>query len=269
MINSDLYNKPRNRVWIAEQGAEAMIIVQAVWLACSQERNGKLTKKEIAGVPLPFPVEKTRIESILNSAIQVGLLEEDAEHFFNSQILKDKKSFEEKRKNYSDARKKVKKSKELSNEDSKRILKESTQNPSEYEPVYVTDTKVLNKNNCQAVADVPKEPKVLPPKKPKPIKIKITEHVSMTAEQVSKLQAQFGSENYNKWITKLNLYKASTGKKYACDYSTILNWHNKEPLAISVANPSSKMPQHQVFKAPKEDSKVRNLVQKITQEIGK
>ena len=99
MINSDFYNKPRNRVWISEQGAEAVIVLQALWLASSQEKNGKFRKSEIVGLSLPFPLEKNRLESVLNSAVEVGLLEQDEQHFFNSQILKDKKSFEEKRKN--------------------------------------------------------------------------------------------------------------------------------------------------------------------------
>lgn len=53
------------------------------------------------------------------------------------------------------------------------------------------------------------------------------EFVKLTEEEHKKLLDQFGEEGAKQRIEKLNLYKGSTGKKYASDYLTILNWERK------------------------------------------
>ena len=58
-----------------------------------------------------------------------------------------------------------------------------------------------------------------------------SENVSMTNEQYDKLIERFGEKSVKDKIENLNLYKASTGKKYKCDYSTILAWDRKDNTA--------------------------------------
>lgn len=53
------------------------------------------------------------------------------------------------------------------------------------------------------------------------------ENVSMTDEQFQKLIVQFGEVGARERIENLSLYKTSKGKKYKCDYSTILTWERK------------------------------------------
>ena len=52
--------------------------------------------------------------------------------------------------------------------------------------------------------------------------------VNMTEEQYNKLLDKFGTDNTTDRIEALSLYKKSKGKKYSCDYSTILSWARKE-----------------------------------------
>jgi len=58
-------------------------------------------------------------------------------------------------------------------------------------------------------------------------KIYYAEFVKMTSTEYQKLIGQFGEVGTKERIERLNLYKGSTGKKYASDYLTILNWERK------------------------------------------
>jgi hypothetical protein len=65
------------------------------------------------------------------------------------------------------------------------------------------------------------------------------EFVKMAEEEYQKLITQFGEVGTKERIERLNLYKGSTGKKYASDYLTILNWEKKnkdKPQQKSVSN---------------------------------
>jgi hypothetical protein len=66
--------------------------------------------------------------------------------------------------------------------------------------------------------------------KVKPFKIHYfdNEFVLLAEEEYKKLIAKIGENKTKEMIERLNLYKGSTGKKYASDYMTILNWLNKE-----------------------------------------
>ena len=52
--------------------------------------------------------------------------------------------------------------------------------------------------------------------------------VSMTEEQHQKLLEKFGEQDTKDRIERLSLYKKSSGKRYKCDYSTILSWARKD-----------------------------------------
>lgn len=60
-------------------------------------------------------------------------------------------------------------------------------------------------------------------------KIKYEEFVSMTEEEYNKLVEQLGEDITKEWITDLNLWKGSKGKKTKSDYLTILSWDRKCP----------------------------------------
>ena len=54
------------------------------------------------------------------------------------------------------------------------------------------------------------------------------EFVTLLEEEYEKLLVQFGEQDTKDRITRLSLYKHSTGKKYKSDYATILNWARKD-----------------------------------------
>jgi len=127
LLNVDFYSKPRNKKWISEQGAEAVIVLQAFWIASSQETNCKIKKNEVTFLNFPINIKSEKVESILKSAVEVGLLEEDNDAYFNSQIVQDAESFREKRENYKKGREKREKNNCESKQDLRRIHAESTQ----------------------------------------------------------------------------------------------------------------------------------------------
>lgn len=109
LLNKDFYTKPRNRKWIKDQGAEAIIILQAFWLASSQEKDCKIRKDEALCISYPLPLEESRITEILNSAVDVGLLDADKEHYFNSQIIKDQENLVVKQEKWKEKKKRQRK----------------------------------------------------------------------------------------------------------------------------------------------------------------
>lgn len=62
----------------------------------------------------------------------------------------------------------------------------------------------------------------------KPVKAKYDEFITFTEEEYLKLIEGFGEALTKTMITRLNNYKASTGKPYKSDYHTILNWVAKD-----------------------------------------
>ena len=54
-----------------------------------------------------------------------------------------------------------------------------------------------------------------------------SEFVLLQESEYQKLVEKFGEAGVKERIENLNLYKGSTGKKYASDYLTILNWERK------------------------------------------
>ena len=52
--------------------------------------------------------------------------------------------------------------------------------------------------------------------------------VNMTVEEYKKLIDRLGQVATNDMIERLSLYKKSTGKKYKCDYSTVLAWVRRD-----------------------------------------
>lgn len=55
-------------------------------------------------------------------------------------------------------------------------------------------------------------------------KNKIREYVFLSQSELDKLYSEFSEHEVNWMLDKLNDYKASTGKKYKCDYSAINVW---------------------------------------------
>ena len=69
-----------------------------------------------------------------------------------------------------------------------------------------------------------------PVPKPKKIKYGEFEKVSLTENEHQKLIEKLGQTVVDDFISRLDNYKASTGKTYKSDYATILNWQRKEPI---------------------------------------
>lgn len=139
LLNHDFFTKGRTRKWIKEHGAEAVIVLQIVWIASSQEKNCLLKREEVFELPYPVSVEKSRIVEILDSAVSVGLLEANPDFYYNSQILNDSKSFEKKRKNYKEGYKKRKRIHDESTLNPLRIERESSLNYIDTDTEYETE----------------------------------------------------------------------------------------------------------------------------------
>jgi hypothetical protein len=77
---------------------------------------------------------------------------------------------------------------------------------------------------------IDKSIKDITPSKPKKIKYGEFEKVSLLEEEYQKLIEKLGQAVTNDFISRLDNYKASTGKQYKSDYATILNWQRKEPI---------------------------------------
>lgn len=129
-LNQDFFNKPRNRQWIMEHGAQALIVLQMVWLASSQEKECKIKKETCVFISYPFMLTREDVLRILESAVEVGLLESEDDYYYNSQIREDYENFQKKHNNYKKAREERERNKEESSEDSGRIQGESTNNSS-------------------------------------------------------------------------------------------------------------------------------------------
>ena len=78
-------------------------------------------------------------------------------------------------------------------------------------------------DECLIDLDTPK------PKRKWSKKVRYAEYVTMTETEYANLVEQFGVRGADDKIDNLNLYKGSTGKKYASDYLTILAWERKNP----------------------------------------
>lgn len=146
LLNIDFYSKPRNRKWIADNGPEAVLILQAFWIASSQESNCKIRKDEVSFLTFPINLKPEKIISILESAVKVGLLEQDSDNYFNSQIVNDHKSFKIKRDNYKKGRQKR-----------DEILPESSENPARIQPESTLDYTDTELDTESETEDLKKE----------------------------------------------------------------------------------------------------------------
>jgi len=72
--------------------------------------------------------------------------------------------------------------------------------------------------------------------------------VKLTDVEYKKLIDSLGDSETQNFISRLDTYKASTGKTYKSDYATILNWHRKEPVKTAVTKPQAKQNKFHNFK---------------------
>jgi hypothetical protein len=156
LLKIDFYSKGRNIRWIKEHGAEAVLILQAVWIASSQEKDCKILKEDAYNIPFLLTFENEKIRKVLASALEVGLLEGDQNYFWNSQVVKDAKKFQAKHNNYSKASKKREEAKQKQNPS--RILAESEQNHIDTDTEYNTDNDLNNKKENSQPLELPDYP---------------------------------------------------------------------------------------------------------------
>lgn len=81
-----------------------------------------------------------------------------------------------------------------------------------------------NNDNNETMEEEIHTPEPRPEPKLKAKKISYAEHVRMTEEEHSKLVNEYGEDDTQKFIERLNTYKGSTGKKYKSDYMTMYSW---------------------------------------------
>ena len=133
LLNVDFYSKGRNIGWIKKHGPEAVLILQAVWLASSQESGLKIHKPDAFNIPFLMMFPHSKIVEVLESALEVGLLEGDENYYWNSQVISDSTNYKSKFSNYSKAAKAREEAKRNQDQakpeqDSTKILPESDQN---------------------------------------------------------------------------------------------------------------------------------------------
>lgn len=86
LLSVDFYTKPRNLRFAKEFGVDALALVQAVWLAISQEKDYALSKEDTFALPLLLLVPDERTQAVLTAAVERGLLEQDDKFYYNSQV---------------------------------------------------------------------------------------------------------------------------------------------------------------------------------------
>ena len=85
-------------------------------------------------------------------------------------------------------------------------------------------------------------------KKDKPVKIPYAEYVSMTEDEYNKLVQQYGKDNVNLMISKLDNYKGAKGKQYKSDYRAILSWVADEIMSKFSTKPEEIKPNAAAYK---------------------
>lgn len=167
LLNNDFYSKPRNVRWIKEHGGEAVAILQSVWVASAQERGFKILKEEAYAIPFLaiFPLDK--IIEVLESAVTVGLLEEDEIYFFNSQIVKNGAQYERTREANTERQRSRRDKQELNNECTEVVRTTCVTRDNAVTPININinNTKDLNKELSPPIRPIRK---VDPPVEPSP-----------------------------------------------------------------------------------------------------
>lgn len=92
-LNVDFFLKPRNREFIAEFGWAGIVCLLQLWCAIAREKSLKISKAQIQYVHfapsnLEFAPDENYLKSVFCAAVEKGLLDEDGENYFNSQITK-------------------------------------------------------------------------------------------------------------------------------------------------------------------------------------
>ena len=101
----------------------------------------------------------------------------------------------------------------------------------------------------------------IPSPKPKKNKYGEFEKVSLTDDEHSKLIEKLGQVGTDDFITRLDSYKASTGKTYKSDYATILNWSRKEPVQTAKPKQTVKPNKFHNF-----DNEIPNKIREVGEE---
>jgi hypothetical protein len=225
MLCRDFYTKPRNVLWIREHGFEAIAILQVVWIASSQEKDGRLPKEYLYLLPYPLSFSKEKLDSVVKSAVAVGLLEETETHFFNSRIQSNQQNFIRKAENYRAASLKRQrlssgtyaKSIQDLGEDSTRILPETS--PESLLTLNINNRSLLKEGECEGKQEKVEIP--IWPRGNRESKIRLTD------EEVEKLTKKLGIECFKYQARALhNFLLDSPKKKYPSHYRTILRWHD-------------------------------------------
>ena len=194
---------------------EALGVLSAVWLwgAKNADQSGRIrdsTEEDIALVALPFLSKGIDSDEFVEKMIEAGWIERvDGELYFHDwedwqapwyKYLREKNRDTKRRREARQAKREA--------EDGSPPVPQA----GEPEPTPAAPLKEQK----------PEKPKKAP--KTKPEKKKYAEFVTLTEDEYGKLVEKFGEEAVKRMIEILDNYKGSTGKKYASDYRTILNW---------------------------------------------
>ncbi len=165
-------------------------IGQYIKLLCLQHQKGHLKEKDMLNIC------KSYDEDIFSK-----FLKDEEGNYYNKRLEIEAN----KRKAYSESRRKNRKNKETYDEDMKNICNSYEEH---MENENINENIIINKNNSKKEEE----------------KIHFAEFVSMTNAEYEKLVSTYGKEFADQCIEVLDNYKGSSGKKYKNDYRAILNW---------------------------------------------
>lgn len=223
---------------------EALGVLNAVWLwgAKNADESGLIRdgdEEDIALVALPFLSKGIDSSKFVESMIDAGWIERiGGDLYFHDwedwqglwyKYQREKERDTRRRREARQAQRKTENS--------------GPPGPAEGEPEPAPGTP-LEANEPGQALEKPKKPKTSP--KPKPEKKQYGEFVSLTEDEYGKLVEKYGEAATQRMIEVLDNYKGSTGKKYASDYRTILNWVWKR---VEEENPRLIKPQTQPQKS--------------------
>lgn len=219
---------------------EALGVLSAIWLwgAKNADQSGRIrdsTEEDIALVALPFLTKSIDSNEFVEKMIEAGWIERvDGELYFHDWEDWQAPWYKYQREKDRDTkrRREARKAKrEADGSDSAGATNIGQ------EPASVSPSEPKN------FEQTPKKQKS--PTKPKPEKKHYGDFVTLTEEEYGRLVEKYGEEAVKRMIEILDNYKGSTGKKYASDYRTILNWvwervRDENPRLIKAQAPQSK-----------------------------
>jgi len=216
----------------AEHGWEGYGIYWALIEMMFESADTALYHDKIKGIAFSYNIDITLLKSVINTCIREGLFVSDDDMFWSESLRRRKGKYHELKQKRSDAGKKG--MAKRWGTDNTVITDENNSNNNDI----TNNNKVKESKGKESKGKEKKINVDAPTPTPKKNKYGEFQKVCLSDEEYLKLNEKLGQLMAEDLITRLDSYKASTGKNYKSDYATILNWSRKEPININKPNQS-------------------------------